>query len=83
MLDAFLIYEAIDSFQEILGRDDYGHCDECGWRIFSSETPQKQGLSRSRFVEVCTGFDESGKPIQGTECLLVKHLRYIGEINSS
>jgi len=70
------IYKAIDDFQEILGKDDYGHCDECGWEIFSKNLSRKRGFNKSRFAEVCEGFDESGEPIEVTDCLLVEHLRY-------
>jgi len=85
-----VIYRAIDSYQEALRKVDYGygHCDECGWEILSSESTgkrglrRKRGLSKSRFAEVCTGFDETGEAIEGKDCLLVEHLRYSGEINS-
>ncbi|MCH7730298.1 hypothetical protein IID21_02080 [Patescibacteria group bacterium] len=84
-----VIYKAIDSYQEVLRKVayGYGHCDECGWEISSSEITREIGLSKisiskSSFAEVCEGFDESGEPIDGTNCLLVEHLRYTGEINS-
>ena len=79
-----VIYRAIDSYQEVLRKVDYGygHCDECGWGIYSRESTRKRGLNKSRFAEVCEGFDESGEPIEGTDCLLVEQLRRIGQLDS-
>jgi len=73
------IYQAFDSFQEILEKVDsgYGHCDECGGEIYSKDpkVTRERGLSKSMFVQVCTGFDGAGEPVEGTDCLLAEHLR--------
>ena len=72
-----VVYAAFDSLQEILGENDFGHCDQCGWSVFSSDLKVKRGLPKSRLLEICTGFDENGNPVGGTRCLLVKHQEYI------
>lgn len=41
------IYRAFDSFQEILKKGDYGHCDECGWKILSSESTKNADLEEN------------------------------------
>jgi hypothetical protein len=72
-----VVYAAFDSLQSILGANDFGQCDECGWAVFSSGSETKRGLPKSRLLEICSGFDENGKPVGGTRCLLVKHQEYI------
>lgn len=76
------VSESLANFRAFLGRDsDFGECETCGLIIYKKTTDDR-GESDSVVVRECKGFDESGKAIPKSNCLLVKHSQYLERLDS-